>query len=130
MSVTAVLTGIQTKFNATTALTGMFPGGLWLGLSGDGGAFPTCVLNVVSSVPDFNTGSSSLLTVTVQFSVFSLSDTEALAGTDAIKAAFDFTSLNLGSLQCVLVKRNNEQLMREDQKVWHAFVEYAIWVGE
>lgn len=125
-----LLTAIQTHFSANADLATLFPDGCYLSLAPDAKPLPVCVLTFVSAAPQWNTGGYYLNVVNLQFSIYAQTDTAALNGAAAVAKAFDFASLPLATQQCVSVRRTNEGIIREDERVWHALVQYEVWVGE
>lgn len=125
-----ILTALQTRFNASAPLMAIFPLGFYLKHAAFQASLPTCTLDFVSSVPEYFTGKASVNVVKVQFNVFSVSDTLTLTALEAIKTAFDGCSLTLATQTCLRVVRRNEQILKDDDVVWHAWVEYDLWVVE
>lgn len=127
---TELLPAIQSVFSNDAALKNVFPNGLYLSQAPDGVSLPIAVLNVVSAVPQYNTGTNALTVYSLQFSVFTTSDVTAINGTSSIKKAFDFVTLEMPTQQCVEFRRINEAVMRQDERVWQAYVEYQCWLAE
>lgn len=124
------LEAIQTHFNEDAALAERFPEGCYLSMAPDAAAMPVCRLTFVSSVPDYNTGNYHLNTIRLQFDVFADTDTEALQAAKEITTAFNFATLDVDGTPSVLLKKINQGIMRDDERVWHSFVEFELWLGE
>ncbi len=122
----AVLTSIQNLFNGVGALMSRFPSGCFLSLAHSDTPLPTCSVSVVSAVPDHNTV-DSIGQYRIQFDIYA-SDGSVLDAVEDLKTAFDYCSLDVSNfMEC---RRENQGVFKEDEIVWHGFVEYMITVGE
>ncbi len=126
------LRGIQTKFNASSALLAVFPDGCFLSLAPTDVDLPVCVVALVSAVPDYNTV-DSIKVIRIQFDIYTQETGDG--GEDAVDAAatlktvFDFCTMTdvAGFME---MRRTNEGVLRDDETTWHTFIEYEIWLTE
>ena len=126
-----ILTAIQTLFNGSTALMGIFPNGCYLSLAPYGEQLPVCVLNVISSTPEYLTDRKELNSIMIQFSVFATTDTVALTAISNIKSVFNFCALPMTNDKTVGIYRRNEFITRDqDEKTFHALVQYECVIQE
>lgn len=122
--------GILDKYKATAALKTAIPRMYLIEAPQEKieqrGAYPYCVVIPVSSVKDytFTEAADNLL---VQFSIFDDSDSVATINdaTDALKAAYDFTSLTVTGYNHISMMQEYSELVRED-KYWHQIVTYSL----
>ncbi|MFH1633280.1 MAG: hypothetical protein ABIG63_04610 [Chloroflexota bacterium] len=123
----ALFTGIQSKFSGDSDLSSALTGGLYLvEAPADYDTYPYGTYFIVSAVPQ-ETFSSTIEQVMIQFNIFhnSATDTTVNDVYDKLTALYDNCTLTVSGYNFISMLRQNTYHLREDD-IWQVSVEYMI----
>jgi hypothetical protein len=122
-----LFTALYTKSTGSTLSTAL-GGRLYNTIAPQGQPMPFCVFSMVSGVHDW-TFTEDMEDVVIQFSLFESSQSPGTICDNYNKliALYDNCALSVSSYTHILMHRQNQQLLRDEEDgVWHYVVEYRI----
>ena len=120
------LEAIYARFAADADLPGAVTG-MWHAEASPKTAFPYITTHVISNTPLWVFPAKALENLLIQFSIFSntVADTEVNRLYRYLTACYDNASMTICNHGCVMVKRENAVLRRDDD-VWIYSVDFRI----
>jgi hypothetical protein len=120
---------IQTKFNATAALTAIFAQGCYSTTDARKRPLPVCTVKITTGQRAKDTSLIARVTDRVQFQVWATYGNTAVEAVDAIVAAFDEAALTMANgcafLRCSFMD-SSVDITPDDDGVWQGDVLFAL----
>ncbi len=121
-----ILTGIYSRYSASTALKTALPGKLHIEMAPQGSAFTYATYFLVSGYPDYWFADRRFEIVTIQFDIYAETNLLRLAAYNALVTLYDDSRPTATGYESILMERTNQQLVRDgDQnQLYRAVVTY------
>lgn len=126
-----LLKGIQSAFNASTTLSGLFPNGCYSVRAPNDEPLPVCVVLPALSKVDKTTGGDVISYYAVRFTVYATDGDFVAQALDALNAAYDEQPLSLGGgSECLRVCRSqgNSDIDVDDDNVTQGQITFEVWI--
>jgi hypothetical protein len=128
-----LIAAIKNRFDSNAALANVF-GQLYLEEAPDVNVLPLAVANIVSVLPEYQTGSLEVGSwyteeSQVQFTLFSADGDEAMRGVQGLINLFDHVEFDISGENLLASFKKTERTHKVDRKVWQCMVVFQFRVS-
>ena len=121
-----ILTGIYSRYSASTALKAAIPGGLHFELAPQNVSYSYATYFMVSGYPDYMLAGERFEVVTIQFDIYASTNALRLTAYEALRTLYDDARPTATGYTSILMERMNEQFVRDgsQNEIFRAVVTY------
>lgn len=116
---------IVSAFDADVDLSAMFPTGIFNDEGFDSPGLPICIISGISEVPTYTT-CDEITDLTLQFTIFTTTDSQCFDALAFLKAEFDDKKFTFSNIYPILMTRVAATPPRKIEDAWRTTVDYSI----